>query len=93
MVAGGRVGEIAGDGENGGGHQVPVPGTVTDGQSAQGGGEEPGGEGVARADGGDDVDAEGGNVGDGVGACGLGILSPSRIRRAGSGGISSPSGD
>lgn len=37
------------------------------GLSAQGGGEEPGGEGVARADGGDDVDVQGGHGG-GVGA-------------------------
>ncbi|SCE60789.1 hypothetical protein GA0115253_1087327 [Streptomyces sp. Termitarium-T10T-6] len=87
MVTGGRFGEVAGDGEDGGGHEVPVPGAVTDGQPAQGGGKEPGGEGVPGADGGDDVDVEGGDVGDGVGE-----FSPSRTRRAGSGTFS-PSGD
>ena len=60
MVAGGRRGEVAGDGEGGGGHEVAVPQPVADGQAAQGGGEEPGGEGVAGADGGDDVDVQGG---------------------------------
>lgn len=47
-----------------------MPGPVPYGQSAQGGGEETGGEGVARSDGGDDVDAEGGDGGDGVGGGG-----------------------
>lgn len=43
-----------------------MPGAVAYGEVAEGGGEEPGGEGVARADGGDDVDVQGGDGGDGV---------------------------
>lgn len=54
------------DGEGGGGHEVAVPEPLPGGQCAQGGGEEPGGEGVARADGGDDLDVEGGDEGDRV---------------------------
>lgn len=66
--AGGRGrGEVAGDGEDGGGHQMPVPGPLPYGQAAQGGGEEPGGERVTGADGGDDVHPERGDVGHGVG--------------------------
>lgn len=87
MVAGGRVGEVAGDGEDGGGHEVPVPDPLPHGQPAQSGGEEPGGERVSRSDGGHDVDAEGRDERDGVGT-----FSPSGTRGPGSGGISSPSG-
>lgn len=43
-----------------------MPGPVAHGQAAEGGGEEPGGEGVARSDGGDDVHAQGGDGGDDV---------------------------
>lgn len=81
MVAGGRFGEVAGDGEDGGGHEVPVPDPVPYRQPAQGGGEEPGGEGVPGPDGGDDVDVEGGDDGDGVTASrpGGGVFSPSGV--------------
>lgn len=43
-------------GENGGGHEVAVPDAVPHGEAAEGGGEEPGGEGVAGSYRGDDVD-------------------------------------
>ncbi|GDY63193.1 hypothetical protein SAV14893_025860 [Streptomyces avermitilis] len=66
MVAGGRHGEVAGHGERGGGHEVSVPEAVADGQAAEGGGEEPGGEGVAGPDGGDDIDLESPDEGDRV---------------------------
>lgn len=58
---------------------MPVPGPVAHGQPAQRGGEKPGGERVPGADGGDDVDAEGGDVGDAVtGRGGAGVLSAAR---------------
>lgn len=75
----GRVpggGEVAGNGEDGGGHQVPVPHAVPYGQFAEGGGEEPGGKGVAGADGGDDVDPEGGDRGDTLSPSGVGGTGP-----------------
>lgn len=85
MSAGGRVGEVAGDGEDGGGHEVTVPDAVAHGEVAEGGGEKPGGEGVPGTDGGDDVHAEGGDGGD--------ALSPSGDRFSLSRGKFSPSGD
>lgn len=57
---GSGCGEVAGLGEGDGGPEVAVPKAFGDGQFAQRGGEESGGEGIARADGGDDVDARGG---------------------------------
>lgn len=68
MRAGRRDGEVTGDGEGGGGHEVAVPDAVAHGEVAEGGGEEPGGEGVAGADGCDDVHAQGGDGGDVTGA-------------------------
>lgn len=53
----GRGGEVPGDGEGGGGHEMPVPQPVVNGQPAEGGGEKTGGEGVPGADMSDDVDA------------------------------------
>ncbi|CAM5309062.1 hypothetical protein SCYAM73S_03871 [Streptomyces cyaneofuscatus] len=44
--------EVAGDGEDGGGHEMPVPDPVADGEPAQGGGEKPGGKGMPGPDGG-----------------------------------------
>lgn len=75
------VGEVAGNGEDGGGHQVTVPDAVPYGQFAEGGGEEPGGKGVAGADGGDDVDPKGGDGGDTPGPSGVGPGAGSRKDR------------
>lgn len=61
------------DGEGGGGHEVAVPEPLPGGQCAQGGGEEPGGEGVARADGRDHVDAQGAYERGGVGGALAGL--------------------
>lgn len=69
------MGEVAGDGEDGGGQQVAVADPVAHGQAAQGRGEEAGGEGVAGAHGGDHVHAGGRDRGDLV------------RRRAGRGGV------
>lgn len=51
---------------------MAVPQAVAGGKAAQGGGEEPGGEGVTGADGRDDVDPEGPDEGGGAG----GVLGP-----------------
>lgn len=61
-----------------------MAGPVADGEPAEGGGEEPGGEGVAGTDGGDDVDVEGGDVGDGVGAVARGLSPPRPFPNRGS---------